>query len=71
MNVTPFNSANGIFIDWIFSSGVIGPPVFLQLVIRGLDPRIHLSKLCFEMMDCRVPATQGFAGRALAKPAKL
>ena len=22
-NVTPFSSANGIFIDWIFSSGVM------------------------------------------------
>ena len=28
VKVTPFSSANGIFIDWIFSSGVIRPPAF-------------------------------------------
>jgi len=41
VKVTPFKSANGSFIDWIFSSGVmIGglPDVF---VIRGLALRIH------------------------------
>jgi hypothetical protein len=31
VKVTPFNSANGIFIDWIFSSGVMDPPAFLRL----------------------------------------
>jgi hypothetical protein len=29
VKVTPFNSANGIFSDWIFSSGVIDPPVLV------------------------------------------
>jgi hypothetical protein len=35
VKVTPFNSANGIFIDWIFSSGVISPPAFLSSDFLG------------------------------------
>jgi hypothetical protein len=31
-NVTPFNSANGSFIDWIFSSSVMGPPVLFEAI---------------------------------------
>src|ERR1700716_299522 len=47
VNVTPFNSAKGIFIELTFSSGVmIGiPPVSLPCVIRELDPRIHQSDI--------------------------
>jgi hypothetical protein len=30
--VTPFSSANGIFIDWIFSSSDMRPPVFLRAI---------------------------------------
>jgi hypothetical protein len=30
--MTPFNSANGIFIELTFSSGVIGPPGFLSAI---------------------------------------
>jgi hypothetical protein len=42
VNVTPFNSANGIFIEFTFSSGVIvGDPSVFPVVIRGLDPRIY------------------------------
>ncbi len=26
----------------------------MKLVMRGLDPRIHLEKPCFDLMDCRV-----------------
>src|ERR1700730_17081467 len=38
VNVTPFNSAKGIFIELTFSSGVMigSPPVFLQLSYAGL-----------------------------------
>jgi hypothetical protein len=35
VKVTPFNSAKGIFIDWIFSSGVMHPPVFLSSNFLG------------------------------------
>src|SRR5262249_35118716 len=34
VKVTPFSSANGIFIDWIFSSGVMRPPVLLCARLR-------------------------------------
>src|ERR1700755_348461 len=41
VKVTPFNSANGIFIDVIFSSGVMvgSPPVYAQLSYAGRRPR--------------------------------
>jgi hypothetical protein len=36
VNVTPFNSAKGIFIELTFSSGVmIGCPIFIGFVIPG------------------------------------
>jgi hypothetical protein len=41
VNVTPFNSAKGIFIELTFSSGVMMFSRFFSAVIRGLDPRIH------------------------------
>src|SRR5262245_60786908 len=34
VNVTPFSSAKGIFIELIFSSGVISPPEFSGYVVR-------------------------------------
>ncbi|WLA53096.1 hypothetical protein QIH80_24925 [Bradyrhizobium elkanii] len=39
--MTPFSSANGIFIDWIFSSGVMGTPCF-----------VAFFEVDIGMMDC-------------------
>src|SRR5258707_14603680 len=55
VNVTPFNSANGIFIELTFSSGVMigNPPILLQASYAGLTRvSINLRQNIFEMMDC-------------------
>jgi len=45
VNVTPFNSANGIFIELTFSSGVISsnPPIAFICHTRACPP--HLTNL--------------------------
>src|SRR5215469_4194094 len=46
VKVTPFNSANGIFIDWIFSSAVFcGPVMDSPLVFPTIRSENGLAKL--------------------------
>jgi len=53
VKVTPFSSANGSFIDWIVSSGVIAFPPLPPAGHSALARSINLI-LMFEMMECRV-----------------
>jgi hypothetical protein len=57
VKVTPFNSANGILIEFTFSSGVMSgnPPVYFQSSYAGLTRvSIDLRQGVSERMDCRV-----------------
>src|SRR3981189_1772386 len=64
VNVTPFNSANGIFIEFTFSSGVIvgDPPFFQSSYAAVARVSIELRQKVCEMMDCGVKPGNDVSG---------